>query len=75
MNSFRELNPSHWAVQPYWVKALTIIVAVPAWLVVAYNIMSDYPDDRVVRVAGAMFMAVCLLQLTFVARAYWRHDI
>lgn len=75
MKLFRELNRSHWAVQPYWVKALTIIVAVPAWFVVFFDILSDNPDDRVIRVAGIMFMAVCFLQLVFVARAYWRHDI
>lgn len=75
MDPFRELNRSHWAVQPYWVKALTITVAIPAWLAVAYNIMSDSPNDRVVQIAGALFAVVCVLQLTFVAMAYWRHDI
>ncbi|MBV9840286.1 MAG: hypothetical protein JOY99_01920 [Sphingomonadaceae bacterium] len=75
MDPLRELNRSHWAVQPYWVKALTIIVAIPAWLVIAYSLMSDNPDDHVVRMAGAMFAVVCLLQITFAAKAYWRHDI
>ena len=75
MNPFRQLNRSHWKVQPSWVKALTIVVAVPAWLVFAYNILSDSPDDHVVHVSFVLFIVVALLQLIFVFRAYWREDI
>ena len=76
MNPLRELNRSHWAVQPYWAKALTVIVGIPAWLVFAYNIVvSNEPDDRIIRVAFGLFMTVCLLQLALVARGYWRNDI
>ena len=69
------LGDPHWQAQPVWVKALTILVGIPAWLVIFYIILSGNLDDRLLNVAFPLFAIVCLLQCFFIARAYWRYDI
>ena len=69
-------NP-HWDIQPKWVKALSIGVGLPAWLVLMYSVLSEngFSNPWVMRVAFAAFATVAVVQFLFIARGYWRMDI
>ena len=72
----RETRNPFWNCQPLWVKLITVTVAIPAWLVFASigvvrgDIGSPYADG-----AAVIFASVAILQMIFVGRALWRHDI
>ena len=70
-NEMSSLTDGHWKVQPAWVKALTVIIGLPAFLVLVTGAASGVLDD----LAMGAFIAVALLQLSFVLRAYWRLDL
>ena len=74
-DSLSPLSNGHWKVQPRWLKALTILVAVPAWLVLMVSVFSGDIDATVETVALSAFVATFLLQVAFVFRAYWRMDL
>jgi hypothetical protein len=65
------LTDGHWKVQPGWVKALTVLIGVPAFLLLATGAVGGMVEN----VAVSAFLAVALLQLAFVFRAYWRMDL
>lgn len=73
MNSDDDLSTfagGHWQVQPKWVQALTIAVAVPAFLALVAGV-----EGRLETIALFAFAAIAILQLAFVLRAYWRMDL
>lgn len=70
-NEVSSLTDGHWKVQPGWVKALTVLIGVPAFFVLVSGTVSGTLEN----VALSAFVAVALLQLAFVLRAYWRMDL
>ncbi len=72
LSSFRD---GHWRVQPKWVKALTVGVAIPAWLVLMTGVFTGNIGCTLNTAAFISFAAVAGLQLAFVFRAYWRMDL
>jgi hypothetical protein len=73
MNSdddFSTFASGHWQVQPRCVQALTIAVAVPAFLALVAGI-----EGRLETIALFAFAAIAILQLAFLLRAYWRMDL
>jgi hypothetical protein len=68
-------TPSYWRVQPLWVKFITIAVGLPAWLVLAFGVLTGRVDGDVEAVSFGLFLAVAILQLLFVSRAYWRMEL
>jgi hypothetical protein len=69
------LRDGLWQVQPRWVKALTLLIAVPAWLVFVTSIFAGTLGGTLQTIAFSAFAAVALLQLAFVVRAFWRVDL
>lgn len=69
------LREAHWRLQPMWVKALTIGVAIPAWLVLMVGMFTGNIGGRLNNAALIAFAAVAALQMVFVFRAYWRMDL
>ena len=69
------LSNGHWKVQPRWVKALTLIGAVPAWVVLMISTIEGNIGSTVETVAIIVFVATCFLQMAFAFRAYWRMDL
>jgi sterol desaturase/sphingolipid hydroxylase (fatty acid hydroxylase superfamily) len=72
LSSFRD---GHWRVQPRWVKALALLIALPAWVVLMVSIFTGTIGGTLQTVAFSAFAAVALLQLVFIFRAYWRMDL
>jgi hypothetical protein len=72
LSSFRD---GHWRVQPPWVKAVVIWIAVPAWLLFMATVLMGNIGGTVQMIAFGVFGAVALLTLAFVFRAYWRLDL
>lgn len=72
LSSFRY---GHWRVQPKWVKALTVGIALPAWLVLMTDVFTGNTDSRLNTAAFIAFATVAILQMIFVFRAYWRMDL
>jgi len=70
-NELSSLTDGYWKVQPGWVKALTIIIGLPAFIVLVSGAASGTPEN----IAMGAFIAVALPQLIFVLRAYWRMDL
>ena len=70
-NELSSLTDGHWKVQPGWVKALTVIIGLPAFIVLVTGAASGAAEN----VAMGAFIVVVLLQLIFVLRAYWRMDL
>lgn len=66
---------AHWKIQPRWVKALTLMGAVPAWLVLMISVIGGNIDGTVETVALSVFVATCFLQMAFLFRPYWRMDL
>lgn len=71
-SSFRD---GHWRVQPTWVKALAVGIALPAWLVLLAGVFTGHIHTRLNTAAFIAFAAVAILQMVFVYRAYWRMDL
>jgi hypothetical protein len=57
------------------VKALTVGVALPAWLVFVAGVFTGTIGGTLQTAAFIAFGAVVLLQMAFVFRAYWRMDL
>ena len=68
------VNWMHWNVQPVWVKAFTTWIGYPAWLLLVGKI-GEGPPFEVEPLLIVAFAAPAVLQMVFVARAYWRMDI
>ena len=65
----------YWQAQPRWVKALTLLIAIPAWLVLAVSSFTGAIGGTLQIIAFSVVAAVALLHLTFIFRAYWRMDL
>lgn len=72
LSSFRD---GHWRVQPRWVKAVVILIAMPAWLIFGATILMGSSGGKVQMAAFVVMGAVSLLTMVFVFRAYWRMDL
>jgi hypothetical protein len=72
LSTFRD---GHWRVQPRWAKALTLLVALPAWIVWMVSVFTGTPDGTLQTVAFGAFATIALLQLVFVFRAYRRMEL
>jgi hypothetical protein len=72
LSSFRD---GHWRVQPTWVKALTFIVALPAWVVWMWGVFTGELKGTLETAVFVAFGLVVLLQMAFAFRAYWRMDL
>ena len=66
---------AHWWVQPLWVKIVTFVVAVPSFLYLRFATQADPFETLLGKISVGGFVAVCLLQMIFVFRGYWRMDI
>jgi len=68
-------NRGHWRVLPGWAKAITVLVGVPAWLVLMLGVFTDKADSRTAFVAFCVFGSVAVLQTVLIFRAYWRMEL
>jgi len=68
-------NRGHWRVLPPWAKAITIIIGMPAWLVLMVSVFWGEPDGRVSFIAFCIFGGVAVLQTLLLVRAYWRMEL
>ena len=68
---------SEWSIQPKWVKALSLGIGLPAWLLIMIDVLSEDGISAawVTYVAMALFAAVAVIQMLFIARAFWRMDL
>ncbi len=73
LSSFRD---GHWKVQPGWVKALTFLIGLPAWLIWAASILIPFDPGELLQTFLISAMSItAALQAIFVFRAYWRMDV
>lgn len=63
----------YWKLQPAWVKAFTIWIGVPAWLLFIGEMAPPFEPPNPLVLIG--FAATAVLQMAFIARAFWRMDI
>lgn len=68
---------SSWRLFPRWLKALTLIVGLPAWLGFATMIVtgSIFEHETVTLTLFSSFAFVALCQTAFMARSAWRNDL
>ncbi|UYY77464.1 hypothetical protein [Sphingomonas sp. R1] len=68
---------SPWRLFPHWLKAITLLVGVPAWLgfaaLVATGAIFEHQNTTLTLFGVLAFVAVC--QTAFVAQAAWRNDL
>jgi hypothetical protein len=69
------LGAAYWAVQPRWVRVLVVLVMLPAWLVLAFGVFTGGLPSAVENAAIALFVCVGVIELGYLARAYWRLDL
>ncbi len=69
------LRDGHWRVQPKWLKALTVGIAIPAWLVFMASMFAGNIGGTLQTAAFIAFAAVAALAMAFSFRAYWRMDL
>jgi hypothetical protein len=69
------LGAAYWAVQPRWVRFLVLLVALPAWLVLVYGVLTGELSTAVEDAAIGLFACVGAIELVYVTRAYWRLDL
>lgn len=54
---------------------LVVGVMLPAWLVLAYGVLTGNLSSVVEKTAIALFLPVGIIELAYIARAYWRLDL
>jgi hypothetical protein len=65
----------YWDVLPWWVRTLTYMIGLPALLVSLSPIfVQPPPPEAAQNVAFGIWGIIVLIQLIFIARAYWRMD-
>jgi hypothetical protein len=64
-----------WNVQPRWVKLLASFMMLPAWGLMAVCMFRGTTDQTPFKVALSLFVAVGVVELACIARAFWRTDI
>jgi hypothetical protein len=69
------LHEAHWRVLPRWVKAASLGIGLPAWIVLATGVVSGQWDTPLQHAAFATFISVAVLQTTFLFRSYWRMEL
>lgn len=71
----RSRQASHWRVLPQWVKAASIGVGLPAWIVLVSGFVTGRWDTPVHHTAFITFAAVAALQTAFLFRSYWKMEL
>jgi hypothetical protein len=68
---------SSWRLFPRWLKALTLLVGLPAWLGFAAMIFTGaiFGHQTVTLTLFGVFGFVAVCQMVFMARAAWRNDL
>lgn len=68
---------SSWQLFPRWLKVLTLLVALPAWLGFAAMIVtgSIFEHETATLTLFGIFAFVAVCQTAFMARAAWRNDL
>ena len=72
LSSFRD---GHWRVLPAWVKAVSMLVGLPSFIVLMIGTFRGDFDSTLQTVAFGAFAGVALLQMAFLFRAYWRMEL
>jgi hypothetical protein len=54
-----------WRGLPFWLKLVFLLAALPAWLVIAYCIVTDQAQSMPALVAGGIFIGATLLTIAF----------
>jgi len=75
MRLFRQINEAHWSVQPLWMKRFIVALALPAWLVAGYGILTGRLDERVMDAAAIVMIVAAVISTGFIVSAYWRGEI
>lgn len=68
------VRTNFWSLQPYWVRVITTLVAVPAWIGMAYLILTRNLNTTYIKLFLAAMVVVAIIQVSFLARAYWRNE-
>jgi len=66
---------SYWSVQPLWVRLLTILIALPAWLALAWLVLSQNLNATYIKGIIGVLVLVAIAQISFIARAYLRNEM
>ncbi len=69
------LKEAHWRVLPQCVKAASIGIGLPAWIVVATGVVTGHMDTPIQHAAFTVFMMVAVLQTASTFRSYWRKEL
>lgn len=70
-----QVRTSYWSAQPGWVRFLTVIIALPAWLALVWLILTQNFDEQYIKMIVGAIVVVAIVQTYFVARAYLRLDL
>lgn len=72
-----DLSPqkAYWRVLPRWVKAASLGIGLPAWIVLASGVVTGHWGTPLQCAASTIFMAVGVLQMAFIFRSYWRMEL
>lgn len=65
---------SHWRLLPHWVKAVTVLIGLPAWLVCVAGMLRGDFGSSYLMTAFAVFGCVALLQIVCTLRAALRME-
>lgn len=66
------LNRDFWNVQPQWLRWITILVALPAWLVIMLSMFQGDWSPLAINIGFATIFVVAALQLVFFIRSQRR---
>jgi hypothetical protein len=68
---------SSWRLFPRWLKAVTLLVGVPAWLGFAAMVVtgSIFKHQTTTLTLFGAFAFVAICQTAFMAQAAWRNDL
>jgi len=72
----REFRQAFWQAHPSWTKLYILLVGVPAWAVMFYQVaIAESPDSVAFEIALAVFGSAALLQIAIFFWATSRCDL
>ena len=69
------IQANYWRVLPQWAKAISIGVGLPAWIVLAFGVLTGRGDTTINHTAFITFAAVAALQTALLFRSYWKMEL
>lgn len=69
------IQEAMWSAMPKWVKRLTVLFGLPAWLIIVYGLFTENVSQANLNFACVIFAIVVIIQLPFLFRALWNNEI